>query len=788
MRAAIGAGADAVYFGLRGFNARGGAENVDVDGLGGAMRLLHEGYVRGYVALNTLVFDEELGAVEAAVRACAAAGVDAVVVQDLGVASLVRAVAPDMPIHASTQMTCTDARAMRIAAQMGIKRVILPRELSFADIAAVRAETDIELEVFVHGALCISYSGQCFASVALGGRSGNRGECAQPCRLPYRLVVDGEIRDLGERAYLLSPEDLEATAYVSRLAELGVAALKIEGRMKAPEYVAATARLYRKALLVASGEAGGSIDDDLALALQMFSRGSGPGFLAGVDHRRLVEGRGSDHRGTRVGVCRGRTDVGGKTYLNVAVEAPVVRGDGLLVEGGFAGDGEVGGRVWGLVVRGQESEHASKGDDALVWLGPDKQIQRSPEGRRVFRTDDPRRKKRLCAEIGRREHRVPIDVRVSGALGERPSFEARTDGGTTVRVQGDCALEEARNAPLCEQTVREKLARLGATPFELRSLRLAWPENAIVPVSSLNRARRGIVDALLSAFTRERCTSPTTHRVLLSSFEAPALAPLPAGLFVLCRMPAQAVAALEAGADGVYLDFADLAEAGHVVRTLREKYDVAIGLAPPRIRKPGEEKIDRYLESLQPDAMLVRSIGALGEGASRAAKIGDFSLNVNNSLSAAMVLSRGLRAFTPAIELGAATLMSFLKTPIVRYAEVVVYQRMPLFHTQHCVLAALLSNGQSCEACGRPCERHEVSLRDRKGRDLPVWVDASGRNTVFEAAPRTMTGALGDLGALGVRRFRIELVFEVPDDVRKIVGSCRGLVDALHDGETKAGH
>jgi U32 family peptidase len=370
MRAAIGAGADAVYFGLTGFNARAGADNVDASGIAGAMRLLHENGIRGYVALNTLVFDEELDRVEMAVRACAAAGVDAIVVQDVGVATLVRAVAPDMTLHASTQMTCTDASAMRFAARLGITRVIVPRELSVEEVAAVRAQTDVELEVFVHGAMCISYSGQCLASEALGGRSGNRGECAQPCRLPYRLVVDGEPRDLGDRAYLLSPADLEATAFVQRLADIGVDAFKIEGRLKSPEYVAATVRLYRNAL----GDEPGSMDAELGVALQTFSRGSGPGFLGGVDHQRLVEGRSSDHRGVCVGVCGGRRELRGKTYAVVAVRISVARGDGVLIEGGFAGDGEAGGRIWGLVVQGRDVQKAEKGDEALVWLGPDKEL------------------------------------------------------------------------------------------------------------------------------------------------------------------------------------------------------------------------------------------------------------------------------------------------------------------------------------------------------------------------------------------------------------------------------
>src|SRR5580692_3224546 len=288
MEAAVRGGADAVYFGLPGFNARARATNFEPAELRDTLSYLHAHGVKGYVALNTLVFDDELARLETAVRACADAAVDAVIVQDLGVAALVHAVAPSLPMHASTQMTCTDAASAELARSMGASRVILARELSLDDIAAIRAATDVELEVFVHGALCISYSGQCLTSEAIGGRSANRGACAQACRLPYELVVDGVLRDLGERAYLLSPQDLEGSAAIPRLVEIGVRSFKIEGRMKGPEYVAATTRLYRQSVDAVLGEGAAPDQASKQRAIQSYSRGSGPGFLSGVDHQKLV--------------------------------------------------------------------------------------------------------------------------------------------------------------------------------------------------------------------------------------------------------------------------------------------------------------------------------------------------------------------------------------------------------------------------------------------------------------------------------------------------------------------
>jgi putative protease len=777
MRAAVRAGADAVYFGLHGFNARARATNFDAAGLAATMRELHAHGVRGYVTLNTLVFDAELGSLENAVRACAGAGVDAVIVQDLGVTKLVRAIAPDMHIHASTQMTCTDAAGVELARSLGATRVILARELSLEDIAAIRAGSDAELEVFVHGALCISYSGQCMTSEAIGGRSANRGACAQACRLPYELVVDGVLKDLGDRAFLLSPEDLEASALVPELARLGVSSLKIEGRLKGPEYVAATTALYRAAIDAHV------VEEDRRAALQTFTRGSGPGFLAGVNHQRLVEGRGCDHRGLQVGTCEGVERVRGREVLVMRAEGFIARGDGLLVEGGWGGEGEVGGRVWDVEV----------GDDGAsrVWLGPDRGVAGAEAGRRVFKTGDPVNEKAIGARTEREPERVGLDVRLRGAVGEPFVLSATSPRGHAAEVKSDSPVERARTAATTREVIHEKLARLGDTPFALASLDVDLPADAMLPMSALNRARRALADALVASHHAHHVTTAVTHDALLAAAVPPDRAPPPAGLFVLCRTAAQAHAALDAGADGVVLDFLELTGTGAALRELRaRRVPTHITVAPPRIRKPGEDKIDRYLVDLAPDAFLVRSLGALHEGSwitshdlpkvgqssTGVPRIGDFSLNVTNRLTAAEVLSRGLLAFTPSFDLDAAQLAALCATPFGAWAEVVVHHPMPLFHMEHCVIAALLSTGRDHRDCGRPCEKHRVSLRDRAGMDHPVEADVGCRNTVFHASAQSAASVVPVLQKSGVRRFRVELVRESPDDVARIVGAYRALL------------
>ncbi|MEZ4300177.1 MAG: hypothetical protein R3B70_34840 [Polyangiaceae bacterium] len=298
----------------------------------------------------------------------------------------------------------------------------------------------------------------------------------------------------------------------------------------------------------------------------------------------------------------------------------------------------------------------------------------------------------------------------------------------------------------------------------------ALPEGAMIPPSAINRARRALVERLLAGARRSHATARVTAEEVLSAAVPPDRAPPPGGLFVLCRTLEQALAAAESGASGVYLDFLELTGTGEAVRALRAKGGVHITLAPPRIRKPGEEKIDRYLRDLGPDALLVRSLGALRDGrGSGIARVGDFSLNVTNRLSAAEVLSRDLVAFTPSYDLDAAQLTRLLASPFGPFAEVVLHHPMPLFHMEHCVIAALLSDGKDYRDCGRPCDKHRVSLRDRAGMEHPVEADVGCRNTVFHAAAQSAAGVVFEAKRAGVRRFRVELVRETGDDVRRIV-------------------
>jgi putative protease len=556
MRAAVANGADAVYFGVRGgnFNARYRATNFGLDELPEVMRFLHGRNVRGYVAFNTLIFSDELDDAVAALRAIAAARVDAVIVQDLGLAALARRLCPGLHVHGSTQMTLTEPLGIEFVRSLGVRRVILARELSTADVRRITAATDLPVEVFVHGALCVSYSGQCLTSESLGGRSANRGQCAQACRLPYELVVDGEGRDLGDKAYLLSPQDLAAHGLIDELAKLGVCSFKIEGRLKGPHYVAAATQTYRAAIDAAAAGRAFRLPQERELELaQTFSRGFTRGFFDGVNHQELVHARFPKSRGVRVGQVVGRTsrgllvEVQSGRHDGFVAGGTLHVGDGVVIDEGHPEQDEQGGRIASVTPRGSAlpphragvasvtthtptlpprgagvspaslASAQQRGRDARATAGGGEPAKNVLEitfdrngvnldavavGAIVWKTDDPAVRKRLEGTFARDAvaRRVPLSANVVARVGELLTITARDDAGHAATVSWDKPLEAAQKFPLTPEVFRDQFGRLGDTPFELGRVEgLDAPTGAMVPKSVLNDLRRRAVEQLLKA-------------------------------------------------------------------------------------------------------------------------------------------------------------------------------------------------------------------------------------------------------------------------------------------------
>jgi len=753
-RAAVAAGADAIYFGLPQFNARLRADNFTNEDLPELMDYLHRHGVRGFVTMNTLIFTGELAAAEAQLRTVAAAGVDALIIQDLGLAKMAREIAPEVELHASTQMTITSPEGLAFVESLfPLERAVLARELSVREIECFHAPRT-PLEVFVHGALCVAYSGQCLTSESLGQRSANRGECAQACRMPYEIVVDGETRELGEQRYLLSPQDLAAVDLIPELVKAGVKSFKIEGRLKSPEYVTAVTRVYRKALDAAVEKISSPVTGADRYALEMtFSRGLSTGWLAGTDHPYLTHGRYGKKRGPLLGEI---IDCGpGWIKLGNTTGVPVAAGDGVVFDAGENRDLEQGARIW-KIEGGRIIFHKTYSGINFGRIKP---------GHTVYKTSDPKLESELrkfWQNAKPVERKSGLHLTVRGSPGA--PMELAANGAS---VHSTVPLQAATARPLDDATLAAQLGRLGGTRYELARLDNQLHGGCHLPLSALNELRRALVAELDQIPTPVPAATTVTHRDLLPAIPDPRhTASAAPRLSVLCRDMDQLHAAIDCGVETVYCDFEDPRRYKQAVDDFKSRTAGTasrILLATPRILKPGETGYLKLIERTGPDGLLLRNLAALEYYKDRSdlLKTGDFSLNVANPVTARLLMENaGLDHLTISYDLNIGQVLELLDHAPPEWFELTLHQHMPMFHMEHCVFCVFLSKGTSYKDCGRPCEKHVVHLRDRVGQLHRLQADVGCRNTLFNGRAQTGARFHEKLIGAGLRRFRIELLDE----------------------------
>jgi U32 family peptidase len=878
-RAAVENGADAVYFGLQnGLNARARAANFSLAELPELMAFLRTRGVKGYLTLNTLVFADELAEAEQIARATITAGIDAVLVQDLGLLRLLHRLCPELPLHASTQMTLSSAECIREVESLGVRRVVLPRELTINQIAAIRTQTDVELEAFVHGALCISYSGQCLASLSMGGRSANRGQCAQPCRLPYELICDSE-PPLTHPSYLLSPHDLAAYDRLAELIAAGVSALKIEGRLKPAEYVASVTRHYRAALDAMSDsplslserandsplslwekaadgplslwervrvraackgtpdisrcaasphprplsqrERGDGCSPDSIADMELtFSRGFCHGWLDGPDHRALVSGEGSAKRGVLLGSVQG---VRGER-IRVDLTGPLRRGDGVVFAGDRSQTAEQGGRVYEIFRNGRPVDEASAGAVELAFRYGSIALATIRIGQEVWKTDDPRAARRLRESYSSAyaQRRVPVDLTVEASVGSPLRMTAVTTTGITCRLESPQPLPEAKKHPLTIDTLREQFGRLGKTAYELRHLDVELDGRAMIPLSELGKLRHEMVRQLDAAATkppqrrmidesalitlrgeiegesgessRVACEAASGYHHATAPLQSPnpeipkspnpqipkspnPQIPKSPSLHVLCRSLNQLEAALDCGVSSVIAELREPADHGDAVQAAHRR-GASILLAAPRIHKPGESGVFEQLAAQRPDGLLVRNLAGLAFCRSQGLPaVADFSLNAVNELTIDWLHAQGADRATAAYDLSPERLLDLAATVPSEWLEVVMHRHTPMFHSEYCLFCARLSSGSGPADCGRPCQHHSVRLRDRLGVEHYLLSDSQCRNTLFHAQAENLLEILPGLKRRGVRHFRVELLAESGQEVRRTLATYRRACD-----------
>lgn len=782
MRAAVANGADAIFFGVEKFNARARANNFQTDELPEIMAFLHSYGVKGFLTFNILVFEDELNDAKRLIEACIDAGVDAVIVQDLGLVKLIRELSPDFPIHGSTQMTITSPEAVEFTKPFEMERVVLGRENNLKQIQKIGEQAKLPMEVFVHGALCVSYSGQCLTSEMWGGRSANRGECAQACRLPYDLMVDGVQKPMGDVAYLLSPKDLAAIDIIPELIEAGVTSFKIEGRLKSPEYVANVVSKYRKVIdNYFDGLPTEPSKEEVRELQQSFSRGFTHGFLKGTNNKELVDGTFPKSRG----VYLGRVERVLRDAVICRIDAPLKRGDGIVFDAGDPTKKEEGGRVYDLRRQGVKIEgEAQEGVVLEIVAGRnDVDLRRVKVGDKVWKTSDPALDRRLRATFETdKPYRVfPMRVTVSGSAGE-PMVTTWTDvqKGTTVEVVSELPLETALKRPMDKALLEDQLGRLGGTLYQLESLEVNLDGELIVPVRELNRIRRAAVEQL----TEERPKPPVYIKNEVDTF-ADASTNKPTAdndvephLTVLCRTLEQVQAAVKTNATMIYADFEFIKQFPAAIEVARNA-GKPIALATPRIHMPGENGYHANILKLKPDAVLVRNTGALyyylrarassPPGEAFPQLIGDFSLNIANHKAANLFTEVGCDLVTPSYDLNIQQMVDLLGNADTSKVEVVLHQHLPMFHTEHCVYCTFMSEGTDFTNCGRPCEESRASLQDRIGMSHPVRVDEGCRNTVYNAIEQSGAEYLNHFIELGVRSFRIEFLEESAEKVEEVM-------------------
>ena len=795
VRAAVANGANAVYLGASMYNARDEGAQLSLDELAQACAIAHARGVRVYLTFNVLIKPHELTEALSYLGECVDRGIDAAIVQDLGVVRLIQQVYPQLEVHGSTQMTVHDSAGAKVMQFLGVERVVLARENTLEDVRRIRNDVpELGLETFVHGALCISYSGQCFMSGLISERSANRGSCAQSCRKDYLLNDDATGAEL-DRGYLISTKDLAAHDHLEALAELGVGCLKVEGRKKKPEYVATVTKAYRGWLDgIARGETGRAPSvEEVEPLVQIFSRGNTGGMYGGREGREYITRTQPDNRGLTLGTVVA-TD---GHELIVEVSRMIAVGDGLGFEAPVDGSAAtLGGTVQEvrlLSSRGEVHRQA-----IVVRSGP--KGVRVADGWRVVRTSDATllataQQSFAAVPVPERVGSIRVDVRCFGHAGG-PLKTVWNYGDVELTVRGEVALAPASKRALDMTQLREQLGRLGGTPFRLGSVDInGLAPGLFIPVSELNRLRQDATERLeeqlgwarmSDAAVRDarigECVAHIPERVQqVAALEQPTLR-------AIVYDVDQAREAAAGGATEIVLDpflrhpSPPLAR----VTALRDELSaqgIGLRLRTPTIVRPEERKrLDKWLALGLP--VLTGHLGLAAELAEQGVHVvADYATNVFNQHTAALFFELGAKQLVASIELTTEELGQLVAPWEGRGFDVLVYGRPEGMTIEHCVLSAAFDREPT--TCRDLCvQKHtNVSLTDPTGYTFAVATDSACRNRLLHSRPIEASEYLPALWAHGIRGY--QMVFNVPGDpMRDIVRAYREALNRLASGET----
>lgn len=798
--AAVENGADAVYLGGKLFNARQFASNFDIEKLTEAINYAHVRGVSLYLTMNTLMNDEDLLEGVQFLKEAYLAGIDGLIVQDLGFVRLVKSLFPDLPLHASTQMTIYNLDGVKLLEQIGFERVVLARELSLEEIKNIAQNTSAEIEVFVHGALCISYSGQCLMSSIIGGRSGNRGKCAQPCRLPFELVERESGKGIsGNRgSYIMSPKDLCSVEILDKFLEAGVKSLKIEGRMKGPEYVATVTRAYRKYLDLSisncktcAGRKYKVEDKDMKELTQVFNRGGfSKGYLDGKTGSTMMSYEKPKNWGVYLGevISYDRTSMAVKLVLKTDISM----GDGIEIWNGE--EKSPGTVISGIEVNGKKVDNAKAGETVSI---------RSVKGNirksnKVYKTSDKRLNNAALESIsGKFYRKVPIEGRLCVEKNKPVILTVKDDLGNEITVNGSFIPEEAVNRPLTKERLIEQLKKTGQTPFEFSDVFVTLGDNLSMPISEINNIRRNALERL------EEKRSKRYTRNLLKDFDEKqkSLMYFPGNDRKKNGKPTISACIYKLndrldygslGIDRLYLPFSEmLMPKGREL--LSRLKDMEVYIYMPSITRGNydkliESRMDEIID-LGIDGLLVGNIGLLGQEkfSSKLNIMGDYSLNCFNSSSLKQLAELGLNGVTLSLELTLNQIRDLEDIPGFA-KEAVVYGRIPLMTSEYCPVGSLAGGFSSNKQCTAACQKNQYYLKDRMGAQFPVICDrVDCRSTIFNSNVFLLEENIDKIKQAGVDIIRLNFTDETPDEMVEIVNMHRALVDLGYDALKRFG-
>jgi len=726
---AIQNGADSVYLGLKSFGARAFAGNFTFDELIKAIAYAHTYGVKVYVTMNTLVYQDETEEFLSNAEAALKAGADALIMQDAGMIAAVKRRFPDTEIHASTQMHNHNDAALEFVYRLGAKRAVLAREMDIAQIKSLKCP--IEKEVFIHGALCICYSGQCLFSALTNGRSGNRGMCAQSCRMRYRLVDENGKEYFTNGEYLLSPKDIGLFEDIGALPDAGVGCFKIEGRMKSPEYVGLTTKIYAKLLRdYHDGKPLKPDPEDIRNLLCLFNRGYSKSHLFNVNGEALMSKDRPNHRGTMLG----KVISIGQDRIRLRLSAPLNQGDGIKFE--QSDDGFICNKIY---LNGLLTASAKAGDIVELDAKAGTHI-----GDTVVKTTDSKLLK-LLQNDGKRY--VAISGTLTALSGKPLRLELIDDDGHKAIAEG-CPVEPSRSAPISRCDLMRGIEKLGDTPYRLSSCTINADENIFIPKSALNALRREAVESLthMRTFVPEIAAANIAPPKLRSNDDTDSVR-----LHILVRTPEQFDAVKDMAAGNIYTEDVRL-------------YFQNKSACPRLMLKT--DRLAEHPESFHGERLLVTDHGGLQMYARGNDIVLDHSVFALNAETLTVFLSHGVKriALSPELDAGQTRKMIEAFDAQNHFAppvEAVLWARHELMGMRHCMLLGALGK-TACDLCGKT----RFYLKDEKGNRFPILRSGSCKSRIFHS--RVIKASAQDYLLMGVKHFRIELFDEDGKESRKI--------------------